>query len=160
MTNAYKKAYTEVLEIIKYFPIEEYFKIPKDKIEFYKENMDKNYNFHIDPNIDLDKQNISKETNSILVALFKECFATERQKEVLNSLLKQNQQKLEEEKLDKYNSDNMFIKKKTDNRVTENVQTNENETSLVEVKENFFVKFVNFIKKFLEYRENFCNLLL
>ena len=34
--NKYAKAYTEVLEIIKYFPEEEYNKIPKEKIEFYK----------------------------------------------------------------------------------------------------------------------------
>ena len=30
-------------EIIKYFPEEEYAKIPKEKIEFYKNNMDKDY---------------------------------------------------------------------------------------------------------------------
>ena len=43
MNNNYSKAYTEVLEIIKYFPEEEYSKIPKEKIDFYKKNMDKNY---------------------------------------------------------------------------------------------------------------------
>ena len=32
MTNTYAKAYTEVLEILKYFPHEEYLKIPKEKI--------------------------------------------------------------------------------------------------------------------------------
>ena len=58
MINTYSKAYTEVLEIIKYFPKEEYNKIPKDKIEFYKNNMDINYEFHIDPSIELEKQNI------------------------------------------------------------------------------------------------------
>mgnify|MGYP007072994665 FL=1 len=36
MINTYSKAYTEVFEIIKYLPKEEYNKIPKDKIEFYK----------------------------------------------------------------------------------------------------------------------------
>ena len=44
MNNNYSKAYTEVLEIIKYFPEEEYSRIPKEKIDFYKKNMDKNYN--------------------------------------------------------------------------------------------------------------------
>ena len=59
MISAYKKAYTEVIEIIKYFPKEEYDKIPLEKINYYKENMDKNYNFQIDPNIELEKQNSS-----------------------------------------------------------------------------------------------------
>ena len=49
MISAYKKAYTEVIEIIKYFPNEEYAKIPLEKINYYKENMDKNYNFKINP---------------------------------------------------------------------------------------------------------------
>ena len=60
MITAYKRAYTEVIEIIKYFPNEEYAKIPLEKINYYKENMDKDYNFQINPNIELEKQNISK----------------------------------------------------------------------------------------------------
>ena len=43
--NTYARAYTEILEIIKYFPKEEYAKIPKEKIEFYRKNMDTNYNY-------------------------------------------------------------------------------------------------------------------
>ena len=52
---AYAKAYTEVLEIIKYFPKEEYAKIPEEKIEFYKNNMDKDYNFKINPEISINR---------------------------------------------------------------------------------------------------------
>ena len=103
MTSAYKRAYTEVIEIIKYLPKEEYSKIPLDKINYFKENMDKEYKFKIDPNIELEKQNISREANAILLKLFNDYFATARQKEILNSLLKQNQQKLEMQKHEKYN---------------------------------------------------------
>ena len=101
MITAYKRAYTEVIEIIKYFPNEEYAKIPLEKINYYKENMDKDYNFKINPNIELEKQNISREANAILVTLFNDYFATDRQKEILNNLLKQNQQILEEQKQEK-----------------------------------------------------------
>lgn len=139
MTDAYKRAYTEVLEIIKYFPTEEYEKIPKDKINYYKENMDKNYVFYIDTSLDLEKQNISKEASAILVTLFKDYFATDKQKEILKNLLNQNQKKLEQEKLKKYNPSELF------NKPVKNRQ-NTNKTCLVEVKENFFVKFINFIK--------------
>ena len=95
MINTYAKAYTEVLEILKYFSEEEYSKIPQEKINFYKNNMDKNYNYNINPNIDLSKQYISKEANAILITLFRDYFATESQKKTLNNLLNQNQNKLE-----------------------------------------------------------------
>ena len=65
MNSDYKRAYTEVIEIIKYFPDEEYSKIPIKKINYYKENMDKDYNFQINPNMELEKQHISKEANDL-----------------------------------------------------------------------------------------------
>lgn len=146
MTDTYKRAYTEVLEIINYFPAEEYAKIPNEKIEFYKENMDKEYDFHINPNIDLEKQNISREANAILITLFDDYFATDKQKEVLKSLLNQNQQIIEQKKLEKYNPNELFNKTVNNNQNEKIIQESKTETSLVEVKENFFVKFINFIR--------------
>lgn len=146
MITAYKRAYTEVIEIIKYFPNEEYAKIPLEKINYYKENMDKDYNFQINPNIELEKQNISKEANAILVTLFNDYFATDRQKEILNNLLKQNQQKLEKQKQEKYNPSNLFMQSKTQQQNTVTLQKNNSESSLVEIKEKFFTNFINFIK--------------
>lgn len=108
MINTYAKAYTEVLEILKYFSEEEYSKIPKEKIDFYKNNMDRNYNYNINPNIDLSQQYISKEANAILISLFRDYFATENQKKTLNNLLNQNQNKLENIKREKYNSNDIF----------------------------------------------------
>ena len=60
MNNEYSKAYTEVLEIINHFSEDEYKKIPKEKIDFFEENKDKDYNFKIDSNVDLAEQNISQ----------------------------------------------------------------------------------------------------
>ena len=48
MSNNYKKAYSEILEIIKYLPEEERKKIPVEKIKFFEENCDKNYEFKYD----------------------------------------------------------------------------------------------------------------
>lgn len=91
MNNNYSKAYTEVLEIIKYFPEEEYSRIPKEKIDFYKKNMDKNYNFKINPEIDLSNQDISAEANAIIINLFTDYFATENQKLKIKEILDSNQ---------------------------------------------------------------------
>ena len=111
MTNMYKKAYTEVLEILSHLSEEEYSKIPKEKIDFYKENMDKDYIYKINPQLELYKQHISEEANAILVSLFRDYFANERQKEILKRLLNKNQEKLEQSKREKYDVDNIFKNK-------------------------------------------------
>ena len=136
---AYAKAYTEVLEIIKYFPKEEYAKIPEEKIEFYKNNMDKDYNFKINPEIDLSEQNISPEANAIMINLFTDYYATEEQKVKIKNILDSNQQKEEQEKRERYNPDNIFK-----NRNTENII--QNEVALVEYKESIFKRFINKLK--------------
>ena len=105
MTNTYAKAYTEVLEILKYFPHEEYLKIPKEKILFYKNNMDKDYKFTINPNIELSEQKISNEANAVLISLFRDYFATEKQKTILKNSLFQNELIKEKKKSEKYNTD-------------------------------------------------------
>ena len=138
---AYAKAYTEVLEIIKYFPKEEYAKIPEEKIEFYKNNMDKDYNFKINPEIDLSEQSISPEANAIMINLFTDYYATEEQKIKIKNILDSNQQKEEQEKRERYNPDNIFK-----NRNSENII--QNEVALVEYKESIFKRFINKIKSF------------
>ena len=145
LDNKYAKAYTEVLEIIKYFPEEEYNKIPKEKIEFYKNNKDKNYKFTINPKIDLSKQNVSKEASAIIVTIFKDYFATEEQKKKLEEIIKLNEKKSEIIKREKFNPDDLFKSKNSSEIVDENNQKNIEKTDLIEYKENFFTKFKNFI---------------
>ena len=144
INNAYAKAYTEVLEIIKYFPEEEYIKIPVEKIEFYKNNMDKDYNFKINPEIDLSEQNISPETNAIIINLFTNYYATEEQKVKIKNILDINQRKEEQEKREKYNPDNIFKNRNEENKKEENIV--QNEVALVEYKESIFRRFINKIK--------------
>ena len=48
MDNMYATAYSEVLEILKYIPKEEYNKIPNEKIEVFKAKYDKKYKFKYD----------------------------------------------------------------------------------------------------------------
>lgn len=150
INSTYAKAYTEVLEIIKYFPEEEYAKIPAEKIKFYKDNMDKEYNFTINPEIDLAKQNISPEANAIIVNIFKDYFATEEEKVKIKEILDLNQKKEEQEKREKYNPDDIF-KKVNNNVETTNIELSKNNanTALIEYKESFFTRLKNFIFKIL-----------
>ena len=149
INSTYAKAYKEVLEIIKYFPKEEYAKIPKEKIEFYENNKDKEYIFTINPGIDLSEQNISPETNAIIINLFCDYFATENQKNKIKEILELNQQKEEQAKREKYNPDDIFKKANKSEQI--NVKTLEStaNTALIEYKESFFTRFKNFIFKIL-----------
>ena len=151
MSNNYAKAYKELLEIINHFPLEEYNRIPKEKINFYEENMDKNYNFTINPNIDLSEQNISKETKALIVTLYEDYFATEEQKEKIKEILELNQKKAEQEKRRKYNPDDIFKNQKENMKNNEQKKSDHNikEASLVQHKENFFTRFKYFILKLL-----------
>ena len=88
INNTYARAYTEVLEIISHFSKEDYSKIPKEKIDYYKNNMDKNYKFNINPKISLSKQNVSQEASAIIVTLFRDYFATSEQRIKLSDIIK------------------------------------------------------------------------
>ena len=143
MTNSYAKAYTEVLEILSHFSAEEYSKIPQEKINFYKSNMEKNYEYSIDPNIDLSKQHISKEANAILISIFRDYFANDSQRQTLNNLLNQNQKEYENIIKEKYNPNNIFV---NNNR---NVTENRKRLALVEINDmKWYTKVWRFIKEF------------
>ena len=156
MTSTYAKAYTEVLEIIKYFSKEEYNKIPTEKINFYKNNKDKDYIYKINPQEELSKQNISREANAILITLFRDYFATEIQKKTLTSLLNQNQKKLEEIRREEYNPDKLFkkqqsnISKEQNNRIENQIEKAIEEKSLVKIEEKWYKKIILFFKNILK----------
>ena len=145
MTTTYAMAYTELLELLRYLPKEEYDRIPKEKIEFYEKNKDKNYEFVFDPAKPLQEQNISRKTNGIIVMLFRDYFATEEQKEKLKTILKRNDEKLQKEASEKYNPDNLFKQR----NIIETGQVEEN-NALIEYKESIFTKIIKFIKRIIK----------
>ena len=142
MNEKYAKAYTEVLEIISHFSEEEYNKIPSETIKFYEENKDKKYNYKINPKIDLNKQYISREAETLLVILFRDYFASPKQKDVLNNLLKQNQEKVEKERYEQYNPNDVFKNKKN----TMLIDKSEENLPIVIKQEKWYIKILEFFK--------------
>lgn len=140
MTKEYKVAYTEVIEILKYVPDEDVQKIPKEKLDFYKANMDNEYNYTLDMAKEFEEQEMSDITKAILANIFRDYWATPYQKERIEAKEKYDLEKLEEEKREKYNPENIF-KNKQESTVLDN-------TNLpVEIKkETFFKKLISFIK--------------
>ena len=99
----YANAYREIIEILKYIPKEEYDKIPKNKIKLYEENSNKEYDFKYNPSKTLDEQNVSEITKGIIALLFRDYWATERQRNKILKRQKQLTMQIEKEKRKKYN---------------------------------------------------------
>lgn len=106
----YKNAYREVLEILKYISKEEFNKIPKEVIRSFEENANNNYNFPYTPNKTLDEQSVSKTAKYIIAILFRDYWATQKQREKILEKEKYDLIKLEKQKREKYNPDEIFNK--------------------------------------------------
>ena len=72
MENAdYAEAYTEVLEVLKYIPTEDYNKIPKKFITFMKENCDEKSTFKYNIALPFEKQELSNKAKNVLALISK-----------------------------------------------------------------------------------------
>ena len=138
--SKYGIAYSEVLEILKHIPIEDYNKIPRNEIELFETYADKDFTFNYDSSKTLEEQNVSNITKGIIILLFRDYWATSYQKERIEAKEKYDIEKLEEEKREKYNPDNVFKNNKEETFV-------ENTNLPVEIKKKtFFKKLISFIK--------------
>ena len=79
----YSRAYTEVLEILKYMPEEDVKKIPKSMIDTFEYYSDKSYEYHISPKQDFGQLSTTDETDAIMVNIFKNYWATPEQRETI-----------------------------------------------------------------------------
>lgn len=147
MTTFYTKedyaiAYTEVLGMIKYFTSESLDKIPKDVIEMYEQNKSNSYEFEFDRSKSFDGQDISKLAKILIANIFTEYIATEEERQYLNYRDEQELNKIEEEKRNKYNPDNIFSNRRTKNASENNFQNDDmqeipaQQTDLTVIKEN------------------------
>ena len=141
----YANAYSEVLEILKYIPIKDYNKIPKNIIELFEKNANNEHRFIYNPNKTLDEQNVTKRAKAIIAILFRDYWANKIQREKIIQKQNYDRIKLNEEKREKYNPDNIF---KERNRSYEtNKRTREN-NEIVSYKESFLSKIINKLKSF------------
>ena len=103
--NKYAVAYSEVLEILKHIPIEDYNKIPKNEIELFEAYADNNYTFNYDTRKKLEEQNVSDITKGIIILLFRDYWATENQRQGIIEKQNYDRISLEEKNKKKYNVD-------------------------------------------------------
>lgn len=133
--NKYAVAYSEVLEILKHIPIEDYNKIPKTKIELFETNANNEYTFNYDPSKTLEEQNVSNITKGIIILLFRDYWATGVQRNKIIAKQNYDRMKLEEKKKEKYNPDNIFNKKQgVINDIVEEHNVKEENMAIVKYK--------------------------
>lgn len=139
----YANAYSEVLGILKFISQEDYEKIPESKIELFKVNSNKEYNFVYNPEKTLDEQYVSKRAKAIIGILFRDYWATEVQREKILRKQNNDRQILEEEKKSLYDVENIFKKRNMNN---EEIEVKEKVTEMIVYKENFILRILNRIK--------------
>ena len=146
------KAYKEVYEILKNIPKEDLNKIPEEIREVFARNKDENYEFKIDNSKTFEQQNLLDETKAILANIFRDYWATPYQKERIMAKEKQDREKLEEEKREKYKSDDIFKNRKNNIKIQqrqEDINVEQQSVNLPATieKEHFYNKLINFIKR-------------
>ena len=147
--NKYAIAYSEVLEILKHIPIEDYNKIPSSKIELYETNASKDYKFNYDPSKTLEEQDVSDITKGIIILLFRDYWATELQRNKIIAKQKYDRMKSEEAKKAKYNSD-VFSNNQQKESLADDEEIDQ-ETALLETnKIKWYEKIWQCIKRFLK----------
>ncbi len=145
MKENYPKAYTEVLEILKYMPKNDVDKIPKEMLDTFEYKKDTNYNFIVDENQDFSKLKILDETEAIMVNIFKDYWATPEQKVKIQEKMQGDIRLIEEEKKAKFNGD--IFKKKESTKIENEVQKDNTNNLPMEIKkEKFYEKILKFFK--------------
>lgn len=140
----YKKAYVELLEILKYISKEDRNKIPNEYIEFCKKNKDENYNFLYNIDREFNEQNIRKLTKLLFANLYIRYIATNKRKNEIKKMFIYESKKEKQNNELKYSYQNLFHRKE------KNKKNLIEEKSLVPVKKNIFIKILDKIKTLLK----------
>ena len=91
MENELSKAYSEVYEILKYIPLEQYNKVPKEVINVFKTKRDKSYKVRINPALPLESQNLQRKTLILLSVLNLDYWCQEEEREEILNIYWQNE---------------------------------------------------------------------
>ncbi len=145
----YKNSFKEVYDILKNTDQELLAKIPTKFMDFIKDNMNTDYQTNIKTDLEIDKQTLLKETESILSLIYRSYWATDEEKQ--NFKLKDNEELLKAEELKKSqykDIDEIFQKRKNLNNVT--LDNN----MMVVYKENFITRFFKKIANIFKRRPN------
>ncbi len=138
-----QEIYSEVYSILNLLGESYIKKLPVSLFNMIKEEKMQDYSPEYDSKINLEQQNIKRETLS-MIALFHLNYwcDSDEEKNELKTLFKTNEEKHQAEIREKYNPDNLF--KKHSLQQEEKLITNE--IAMIEYKEPLFKRLINKIK--------------
>lgn len=107
-----RQAYSEIDEFLGLITEEKRNEIPKKLRQFFKEEKDNDYHKNINVNIPIKDQNLKEETLAIIALLNLQYWCKdEKEKQRLQQIYANNENKYQAELREKYNPDNIFKKK-------------------------------------------------
>ena len=141
MTNTRtKEVYSEVNSFLNLLLEEDRIKIPLKLRKLINDERLKDYNPQYSFEKPIDEQEISDEALAMIALLHINYWCNDNEeKERINNILKNNEDKYQAELREKYNPDNLFKKQKSEKLNLENNTITE-ETAIIEYKEKNFLK--------------------
>lgn len=136
LTNEYKEAIAETLDIL--YNSDKYIinKIPKKLIDFFEENKSQTYKSNLDYNQEITEMNLKPKTKSIISMLYLNYICDKDEKIELRKKMEQNEKVYQEILSKKYSTESLFSKNK-----------NNIETDMIKKEESNFKKILIKIKK-------------
>lgn len=142
ITNSLRKAYSEVDEIIELLPTDIKQKIPQDLLQIIKEEKDKEYIKNINPNVNIEEQDLLEETLAIIAMInLNYICEDEEEKQRLKNLYASNEKEYQDLFQVDFNIDEVF-------GVNQEYYSPKEEKQIVLAKkENILIKFFKKILK-------------
>lgn len=133
-----KEAYSELYAILNLMSWNLINKIPEKIWENIENKRDKDKVIEI---TNIEEYQTSEQANKLLAVIYKDYFATNEEKEVIQAKEKILYQKEKDELHEKFNPDNLFKNRET------KIETVENSVAMVEYKETILTKIKNWFKR-------------
>lgn len=145
METTKQQAYSEVYAIINLMSWTLVNKIPNKILKNIEDKRDKNYFVEID---DIDEYKPSEQANRILAVLYKNYFASEQEKKVIQAKEKRLYEQAQKELNKKFNQESLFNNKKK----SINVEHRYSNEIMMKCKESIFTKLINKINSIFKLR--------
>ena len=143
VTEEYRIAITETLDILNHTRKEDVNKISTKFMNYLKNNASETYKPSLDHSKSIKDMQLKEKTRVILAIIYRKFWCNEEQKKEFDQQIKNSELRHQAELREKYNPDNLF-KKQEQLKNIEDVM--KNEVAMTEYKESIFKKFINKMK--------------
>lgn len=143
----YRNSLKQVYDILQNTENELLHRIPNKFMSFIKDNMNENYQTNLKMDVDIDRQEISKETEAILSLIYRSYWATNKEKEEFAVKDKQERDEIELKKKKEYQGNDIYQVFEERKNINRNMPDN---SLMVIKKESFIKKLMNKILRILK----------